>query len=133
MTKAKLKTSAVKSRPSLSLRIDIAAGKRIGPGKIELLESIKTHGSISAAGRAMDMSYKRAWDLVDDINRVCNQVAVERQTGGKHGGGAVLTPFGLSLVQSYRAIESAAAHAARDHLVALQLAIKPSRKVSRAS
>ena len=58
-----------KPHPSLSVRIDIDAGARIGPGKIELLETIHQSGSISAAGRAMEMSYKRAWDLVDEINR----------------------------------------------------------------
>src|SRR6185369_10814812 len=72
-----------KPLPSLSVRIDIDAAGRIGPGKIELLETIHRSGSISAAGRAMDMSYKRAWDLVDEINRVCRQAAVERQTGRK--------------------------------------------------
>src|SRR5205085_10060364 len=86
-----------KPHPSLSVRIEIDAGGRIGPGKIELLETIHRSGSISAAGRAMEMSYKRAWDLVDEINRICRQAAVERQTGGKNGGGAVLTPFGLSV------------------------------------
>ncbi len=74
-----------KPHPSLSVRIDIDAGGRIGPGKIELLETIHRSGSISAAGRAMEMSYKRAWDLVDEINRICRQAAVERQTGGKNG------------------------------------------------
>ena len=86
--------SSGKSLPSLSVRIDLDAEGRIGPGKIQLLENIQPSGSISAAGRAMDMSYKRAWDLVDEINRICRQAAVERQTGGKNGGGAVLTPFG---------------------------------------
>ena len=79
--------SATKPLPSLSLRIDLDPEGRIGPGKILLLENIRACGSISAAGRAMDMSYKRAWDLVDEINRVCRQPAVERQTGGKNGGG----------------------------------------------
>ena len=68
----------------------------------------------------MDMSYKRAWDLVDEINRICRQAAVERQTGGKNGGGAVLTPFGLSLVARYRKIERDAASAVRKELAALQ-------------
>ena len=94
-----------KSLPSLSVRIDLDADARIGPGKIQLLENIHPCGSISAAGRAMEMSYKRAWDLVDEINRICRQAAVERQTGGKNGGGAVLTPFGISLVKRYRKIE----------------------------
>src|SRR3954465_11229098 len=87
-----------KPLPSLSVRIDLDPESRIGPGKIQLLEHIRKCGSISAAGRAMGMSYKRAWDLVDEINRICRQAAVERQTGGKNGGGAVLTPFGRPLV-----------------------------------
>src|ERR1700687_5296735 len=94
--------------PSLSVRIDLDTEGRIGPGKIQLLENIRVCGSISAAGRAMDMSYKRAWDLVDEINRICRHAAVERQTGGKNGGGAVLTPLGVSLVERYRQIERAA-------------------------
>src|SRR5258705_9307501 len=102
--------------PSLSVRIDLDAEGRLGPGKIELLENIHACGSISAAGRAMDMSYKRAWDLVDEINRICRHAAVERQTGGKNGGGAVLTPFGVSLGPRYRKIESDAASAARKEL-----------------
>lgn len=117
-----------KSLPSLSVRIDIDAGGRIGPGKIELLETIDRSGSISAAGRAMDMSYKRAWDLVDEINRICRQAAVERQTGGKNGGGAVLTPFGRSLVARYRKIERNAASAARKELQALRSDIGRARK-----
>src|SRR5260221_13773404 len=111
---------SVRSLPSLSVRIDLDSEGRIGPGKIQLLENIQSCGSISAAGRAMDMSYKRAWDLVDKINRICRHPAVERQTGGRNGGGAVLTPFGLSLVARYREIEPAAATAGRKELAALQ-------------
>ena len=77
-----MQKSAVKPLPSLSVRIDLDAEGRIGPGKIQLLENIHACGSISAAGRAMDMSYKRAWDLVDEINRICRHAVVERQTGG---------------------------------------------------
>ena len=112
--------SAATSLPTLSVRIDLKTEGRIGPGKIRLLENIQRCGSISAAGRAMDMSYKRAWDLVDEINRLCRQAAVERQIGGKNGGGAVLTPFGTSLVARYRKIERDAANAARKDLRALQ-------------
>ncbi|QUS41641.1 LysR family transcriptional regulator [Tardiphaga alba] len=106
--------------PALSIRIDLDPDGRIGPGKIQLLENIQATGSISAAGRAMEMSYKRAWDLVDELNRICGQAAVDRQTGGKNGGGAILTPFGESLVSRYRAIEQAAAAAARQQLLALK-------------
>ena len=64
--------------PSLSVRIDLDTDSRIGPGKIQLLENIRACGSISGAGRAMDMSYKRAWALVDEMNRICGRAAVER-------------------------------------------------------
>ena len=117
----------------LSVRIDLDTEGRIGPGKIQLLENIHACGSISAAGRAMDMSYKRAWDLVDEINRICRQAAVERQTGGKNGGGAVLTPFGISLVARYRKIErDAATSAVRKELLALRTDIgRPKKAASR--
>lgn len=116
--------------PSLSVRIDLDHEDRIGPGKILLLENIREFGSISAAGRAMDMSYKRAWDLVDEINRICRQPAVERQAGGKNGGGAALTPFGISLVARYRKIERDAASAVRKELAALRNDIGRPRKAT---
>ena len=115
-----MRKSATKSPPSLSVRIDLDAKGRIGPGKIQLLEQIRSRGSISAAGRAMNMSYKRAWDLVDEINHICKRAAVERQAGGKNGGGAMLTPFGLSLVARYRKIQRSAETAARKELRALR-------------
>ena len=127
-----MQKSGARSLPSLSLRIDLDREGRIGPGKIVLLENIRKLGSISAAGRAMDMSYKRAWDLVDEINRICRQAAVERQTGGKNGGGAALTPFGISLVARYRKIEREAASAVRKELLGLQSDIgKPKKSASR--
>ena len=123
-----MRKSATTSLPSLSVRIDLDEVGRIGPGKILLLEQIRSHGSISAAGRAMNMSYKRAWDLVDEINRICRRTAVERQAGGKKGGGAVLTPFGLSLVARYRKIERSAESAARKELRALRAEMGARRK-----
>ena len=114
--------------PSLSVRIDLDEVGRIGPGKIQLLEQIQSQGSISAAGRAMNMSYKRAWDLVDEINRICRRAAVERQAGGKNGGGAILTPFGVSLVERYRRIERSAESAARKELRALRAEMGARRK-----
>jgi len=127
-SKSSMPKSSARSLPSLSVRINLADEGRIGPGKIQLLENIETCGSISAAGRAMDMSYKRAWDLVDEINRICRQAAVKRQTGGKNGGGAVLTPFGASLIARYRKIERNAASAARKELQALRSDIGRAKK-----
>jgi molybdate transport system regulatory protein len=120
MSKPKMQKSSTTLLPSLSVRINLGTEARIGPGKIQLLENIGACGSISAAGRAMDMSYRRAWVLVDEINRICGRAAVERQVGGKNGGGAILTPFGLSLVARYRKIEHHVESAARKELLALQ-------------
>jgi len=78
----KAKTSKL---PSLSLRIDLDQG-RIGPGKIQLLETIHSCGSIAAAGRALNMSFKHAWDLVNDLNRICGCAVIEPEKGGKDGG-----------------------------------------------
>jgi molybdate transport system regulatory protein len=69
----------------------MASGARIGPGKAALLESVRSSGSISAAARAMGMDYKRAWLLVDSLNRAFDTPVVERVTGGSGGGGAILT------------------------------------------
>ncbi|MGO9361760.1 MAG: winged helix-turn-helix domain-containing protein [Xanthobacteraceae bacterium] len=126
-----MKKPTRKPLPSLSLRIDLEGDARIGPGKIALLEQIGSCGSISAAGRAMDMSYKRAWDLVDEINRTCGRDTVERQTGGKNGGGAVLTSFGEELISRYRRIERDAATAVRKDLVKLQADLSRPAKSAR--
>ena len=104
---------------TLSIRIDLAPEVRVGPGKIRLLESVAEHGSISAAGRALGMSYRRAWLLLDELNRDFPNPVVRARLGGRRGGGAVLTPFGNHLVASYRAIEREAAKAAARHLADL--------------
>jgi len=103
----------------LSIRIDLASGGRIGPGKVALLEEIGRSGSISAAGRAMKMSYRRAWQLVEDLNRSMAGPVVETATGGAGGGGARLTEAGRTLVQEYRALEVAAMRTADAHLTVL--------------
>ena len=103
----------------LSLRIDLERG-RIGPGKIALLERIAETGSISAAARALKMSYKRAWDLVEEASRVLGRPVAETKAGGPSGGGAILTPAGRELVERFRAIEQAAQFAARQHIKALE-------------
>ena len=109
----------------MSIRIDLGPGLRVGPGKIELLENIAAHGSIAAGGRAMKMSYRRAWELVEELNQVFGKPVVEPKTGGRKGGGAALTPLGLSLISRYRAIERAASSAAESQLAALAVELQP--------
>lgn len=104
----------------LSIRIDLDQDGRLGPGKVLLLERIAECGSISAAGRSMKMSYRRAWDLVADINAAFSRPLVSARMGGRQGGGARLTELGQELVRRYRAIERDAAAAAEPHLRALQ-------------
>ncbi len=103
----------------LSIRLDLASGARIGPGKVAVLEEIARSGSISAAGRALRMSYRRTWELVEELNRSLGTPVVEAAAGGSGGGGAALTRAGKAVVERYRAIEMDTALAARKHLLAL--------------
>ncbi len=98
------------------LRIQFPGEHRLGHGKIELLEHIRATGSISAAGRAMDMSYRRAWLLVEELNGMFCKVVVSSKRGGKQGGGAQITPFGEELLARFRAMESNALAAIRPDL-----------------
>lgn len=109
----------------LTLRLDFAPGSRLGPGKVRLLEEIGRHGSISAAGRALGMSYRRAWLLVDEVNRSFRDPAVATQLGGPGGGGAALTDWGRTLVGLYRDAERAATAAAADTVRALEGQLAP--------
>jgi molybdate transport system regulatory protein len=96
---------------------------KLGPGKIRLLEMIAEHRSISEAARAMEMSYRRAWLLVAELNHSFRQPVTATQTGGKGGGFAELTPFGVDLVARYRRIERDAEAAVRGQLEALSAEI----------
>ena len=90
----------------LSIRIDLVSGARIGPGKIALLEAIEKSGSISAAARTLNMSYRRAWLLVDELNNALREPAVAAATGGRSGGGALVTDAGRAILALYRQIEN---------------------------
>ena len=114
--------------PRLSIRIDFDNEGRLGPGKVALLERIASEGSISAAGRAMNMSYKRAWELVSDINESFDEPLVSAKTGGRTGGGAVLTARGEELIRHYRAIERKALSATTSHLRALEAITRKRRR-----
>ena len=116
------RSDATQTTDRLSIRIDLASGARIGPGKIAVLEEIARSGSISAAGRALKMSYRRTWELVEDMNRTLGTPVVETAAGGSGGGGTILTKAGRAVVNSYRAIEMDTALAARKHLQALNRA-----------
>jgi molybdate transport system regulatory protein len=92
----------------------------LGPGKAQLLELIRDTGSISAAGREMKMSYKRAWMLVDEMNAAFRDPLVESTRGGSGGGGARVTDAGLAMLRLYRSIEETAARAASEDIGTLK-------------
>jgi molybdate transport system regulatory protein len=117
----------IEAMPKLSVRIDLDGGERIGPGKIALLKAIGETGSISAAGRQLHMSYRRAWKLIEELNAGFKRPLVTAQTGGKSGGGAALTALGKSVVAHYTAIETKTHKAATRHLAALQATVRRAR------
>ena len=100
----------------LKLKVMLFCGEvtAMGPGKAELLEAIAREGSISAAGRTMGMSYRRAWTLVDTMNRCWSEPVVQTAVGGGGKGGAKLTPFGSRLLVAYRELEGRLMEAAAD-------------------
>jgi molybdate transport system regulatory protein len=112
----------------LTLRVDLGPDQAIGPGKIRLLEAVRDTGSISEAGRSLDMSYRRAWLLVDDMNRCFREPVVTTQLGGKRGGGAALTRFGETLVAQYRGMEREAHAATAKRLRQLEASLQPPAK-----
>ncbi len=91
----------------------------LGPGKIDLIEAIARTGSISAAGRAMGMSYRRAWLLADALNHMFRQPVIIAATGGAKGGGAELTDFGRALAAAYRRAEARTRIAVEEELAVL--------------
>lgn len=105
--------------PRLTLRIDLPNGSRLGPGKIALLEAIAERKSIAGAARDHDMSYRRAWLLIDDMNRAFAQPVVETFPGRSQGTGAELSSFGEKLVALYRAAETQARNASLQALAEL--------------
>lgn len=106
-------------KPHLSFRLILGDDIALGPGKVQLLEAIRDTGSIAAAGRSMNMSYKRAWHLVDTMNRCFKSPLVEASKGGAHGGGAQLTPRALKVIDLYRHLEIQARKAAETEMAKL--------------
>lgn len=101
------------------IRILIGAVVAIGPGKADLLEAVARTGSISSAARAMGMSYRRAWLLVESMNEAFRKPLVETLTGGPGGGGARVTPLGEEVLRRYRALERKAERSVRADLRSL--------------
>ncbi|RKD55703.1 molybdate transport system regulatory protein [Rhizobium sp. WW_1] len=120
-------------QPSLKpiLRISFSGQDRLGRGKMELLEHIQETGSISAAGRAMDMSYRRAWLLISELNHMFREPVVESQRGGQKGGGAALTPFGEELLRRFRGMETTLRTAIADDLSWLEINRNPADTASK--
>ncbi len=112
---------ATGTQPQARFRLRIHEGERIavGPGKVALLEAVEATGSITAAAQSLDMSYRRAWLLLDELNRSLREPAVETAKGGASGGGTALTPVGQDLVRRYRRIEQTAEAACAEDLQAL--------------
>ena len=115
--------------PALKVKIQIYHGDDIamGPGKADLLEAIATHGSISAAGRALGMSYRRCWMLVDVMNRCWADPLVDTTQGGNRGGGADVTQTGRQVLRLYRAMQQMIADQASDEWAALSSLLRPPR------
>ena len=97
----------------------------LGPGKVDLLEAIGRTGSISAAGRELGMSYRRAWLLVDALNHMFPDTLVSASPGGLRGGGAKLTDYGRGVAAAYRRVEARARSAMREEMAAFNLDIGP--------
>jgi molybdate transport system regulatory protein len=108
----------------LHIRLDLDGHRLLGPGKVALLEAVAARGSISAAGRAIGMSYRRAWMLIEAMNVSFDAPVVATQSGGAGGGGAELTEFGREIVTLYRRLESKAEAALAPDLVKLGARLK---------
>lgn len=91
--------------PIIRIRIDFAENVHVGPGKIALLEAIKSNGSISDAARSLGMSYRRAWMLIDSLKQGFSEAVTISAAGGAGGGGARVTTFGANLIRQYRILE----------------------------
>ena len=109
-----------KSDVRFRLRVTRGDDIAVGPGKIEILEAIARTGSITAAAKSLGMSYRRAWLLVDTMNRNFRTPVVEAEAGGTRGGGAALTPVGIEVVARYRRIEAVAEKSAAAEIRALR-------------
>jgi len=105
--------------PKALIRIDFD-GHRLGPGKVELMEHIAETGSISQAAKKMDMSYRRAWLLIDELNKMFTEHCVSTAAGGAGGGGAKVTEFGKKIIAAYHGLEKKLAVDVEDQFKSLK-------------
>lgn len=113
------------SAPRIRLRIDFGPDHAVGPGKIALLEHMRESGSLSQAARELDMSYRRAWQLLESLNAAFREPVVTTTIGGRGGGGTVVTELGEALIETYRRFEREVASRASDYFEPLQRRIAP--------
>jgi molybdate transport system regulatory protein len=107
--------------PVIRIRIDFAENVHVGPGKVALLEAIKSTGSISDAARSLGMSYRRAWMLINSLKQGFSEAVTVSAAGGAGGGGARVTTFGTSLIRQYRALEREVGRLAAQRLTDITL------------
>jgi molybdate transport system regulatory protein len=113
----------------VTLRLDFDGERRLGPGKVALLEAIRRHGSIAAAGREFGMAYRRAWLLTDELNHMFSQPLVQTRGGGRDGGGAELTTLGAEIVTRYRRAEAKIERSAAAEIKSIEELLAPAGKV----
>lgn len=124
--------ASISTAKTYKLKLQIMSGDEIamGPGKADLLDNIIKTGSIAAAGRAMGMSYKRAWDLVEQMNSAFSAKLVETSKGGAGRGGAVVTPFGEDVLKGYRVAVARAAAAVEEDAAKIHALTESGQKLA---
>jgi molybdate transport system regulatory protein len=115
----------MKQAPLIRFRIDFSDEANIGPGKIALLEGIKVYGSVSAAGRALGVSYRRAWLLLDSLNKSFDLPVSVNSVGGRGGGGVEVTAFGDLLIERYRTVERKFSDVGSEYLREIRAHVNP--------
>jgi molybdate transport system regulatory protein len=116
-------------RLEIRLRLDFGPTNSVGPGKIVLLEQIARTGSLSQAARELGMSYRRAWQLLDDLNHSFNEAVATASVGGAGGGGVQLTSFGEELIAAYRDVERASLEVTRTRFAGLIKEPEPAKSL----
>ena len=110
----------IKDNLEIKLRIQIGKFAQFGPGKVNLMEAIEKTGSISAAAKKIGMSYRKAWKLINDLNRISKSKMVITSIGGKGSGGTELTVTGKKFVDLFRKMEGKTLVAIKNEKIELE-------------